>query len=79
VKADQVEVSKAAIQQYENGSSIPSNHILKRIAGALGVDFWEFFRIPQFNISIESVKFKKDCIIYCQKLFRIRINFRDEN
>jgi Zn-dependent peptidase ImmA (M78 family)/DNA-binding XRE family transcriptional regulator len=56
--ADQVEVSKAAIQQYENGSSIPSNHILKRIAAALGVDFWEFFRIPQFNISIESVKFR---------------------
>lgn len=56
--ADQVEVSKVAIHQYENGSSIPGNHILKRIASVLGVDFWEFFRVPQFNISIESVKFR---------------------
>lgn len=56
--ADQVGVSKAAIQQYENGSSVPGNHILKRIAGVFGIDFWEFFRVPEFNISIESVKFR---------------------
>ncbi|TVZ26720.1 Zn-dependent peptidase ImmA (M78 family) [Gillisia sp. Hel_I_86] len=56
--ADQVDVSKAAIQQYENGTSMPGNQILKRIATVLGVDFWEFFRVPKFNISIESVKFR---------------------
>ncbi|MEY8781100.1 helix-turn-helix domain-containing protein [Allomuricauda sp. XS_ASV26] len=53
-----VNVSKAAIQQYENGSTKPSNLVLKNIASALTVNVWDFYRIPKYSLDVNSIKFR---------------------
>ncbi len=53
-----VGVSKAAIQQYENGSSTPSNLVLKNIAKGLDVNIWDFYSIPKINYRLDSIKFR---------------------
>lgn len=53
-----VNVSKAAIQQYENGSTRPSNLVLKNIASALAVNVWDFYRIPKYNLDVNSIRFR---------------------
>lgn len=56
--ADLVNVSKAAIQQYENGSTKPSNFVLKNIANAFNVSVWDFYQIPKYSFDMNSVKFR---------------------
>lgn len=53
-----VNVSKAAIQQYENGSTKPSNLVLKNIASALTVNVWDFYRIPKYSLDLNSIRFR---------------------
>lgn len=53
-----VNVSKAAIQQYENGSTKPSNLVLKNIASALAVNVWDFYRIPKYSLDVNSIRFR---------------------
>lgn len=62
-----VNVSKAAIQQYENGSTIPSNGVLKSIASAFGVNVWDFYKTPVINYSLDSVKFRDGHTLFDKK------------
>ncbi|MDB0600276.1 helix-turn-helix transcriptional regulator [Tenacibaculum maritimum] len=56
--SDLLGVSKSAVQQYENGSTKPSNIVLKEIASVLGADIWEFFDTENRKVAIESIKFR---------------------
>lgn len=56
--ANLVGVSKAAIQQYENGSTNPSNLVLKNISSALGVNVWDFYKTPTYSLDLNSVRFR---------------------
>lgn len=50
--ADMAGVSKPAIQQYEDDTIVPSNMVLKKVAGALGVGVWYFFPVKRKKISL---------------------------
>ncbi|RYE27467.1 MAG: helix-turn-helix domain-containing protein [Sphingobacteriaceae bacterium] len=54
--ADLVNLSKASIQQYEDGSTQPSNKALLAIAQALQVNLWSFFETSE--ISLELAEFR---------------------
>jgi len=53
-----VNVSKSAVQQYENNTTKPSNAVLKSIAAALGIGVWDFYSSNENELSIESLKFR---------------------
>ncbi|WP_111308032.1 helix-turn-helix domain-containing protein [Confluentibacter sediminis] len=65
--ASMVNVSKAAIQQYENGSTTPSNIVLKNIATAFGINVWDFFKTPVINYGLDSVKFRDGHTLFDKK------------
>jgi len=65
--ASMVNVSKAAIQQYENGSTTPSNVVLRNIATAFGVNVWDFYTAPNYKYHLNSVKFRDGHTLFDKK------------
>ena len=65
--ATMVNVSKAAIQQYENGSTTPSNIVLRNIAIAFGVNVWDFYKTPTVEYHLNSVKFRDGHTLFDKK------------
>ncbi|MBK0379330.1 helix-turn-helix domain-containing protein [Mucilaginibacter segetis] len=54
--ADLVSLSKASIQQYEDGTTQPSNKALLSIAQALKVNLWSFFETVE--VTLELAEFR---------------------
>lgn len=54
--ADLVALSKASIQQYEDGTTQPSNKALLAIAKALQINLWSFFEAQE--VSLELAEFR---------------------
>lgn len=54
--ADRAGLSKASIQQYEDGSTRPSNKALLAISQALEINLWSFF--DQAEVKLELAEFR---------------------
>lgn len=49
-------LSKATIQQYEDGTIKPSNKALMAVAEALNVDMWSFFNLKETNLELAEFR-----------------------
>lgn len=54
--ADRIGLSKASIQQYEDGTMKPSNKALLAIARALQVNLWSFFDTSEISLELKEFR-----------------------
>lgn len=54
--ADLAGLSKASIQQYEDGTIQPSSKALQAIAKALHVAFWSFFNVEEIQLTLAEFR-----------------------